>query len=34
MTQALMRIRQGGLIKHPEDKEDEPVEKRRIEYYG
>ena len=34
MTQALMRIRQGGLIRHPEDKEDEPVEKRRIEYYG
>ena len=34
MTQALMRIRQGGLIKHPEDKEDEPIDKRRIEYYG
>ena len=34
MTQALMRIRQGGLIRHPEDKEDEPVERRRVEYYG
>tara|TARA_R100000654_G_scaffold13871_2_gene30021 strand:- start:614 stop:1441 length:828 start_codon:yes stop_codon:yes gene_type:complete len=34
MTQALMRIRQGGLIQHPEDARDEPVPKRRIEYYG
>ena len=34
MTQALMRIRQGGLIRHPEDAEDEPIPKRKIEYYG
>jgi hypothetical protein len=34
MTQALMRIRQGGLIQHPEDYKDEPVPKRKIEYYG
>ena len=34
MTQALMRFRQGGLITHPEDEKDEPVEKRNIEYYG
>ena len=34
MTQALMRIRQGGLIQHPEDYKDEPVPKKRIEYYG
>ena len=34
MTQALMRIRQGGLIRHPEDYQDEPVPKRKIEYYG
>jgi predicted phage terminase large subunit-like protein len=34
MTQALMRIRQGGLIRHPEDYQDEPIPKRKIEYYG
>jgi predicted phage terminase large subunit-like protein len=34
MTQALMRIRQGGLIRHPEDYQDEPTPKRKIEYYG
>jgi predicted phage terminase large subunit-like protein len=34
MTQALMRIRQGGLVRHPEDYKDEPVPKRKIEYYG
>jgi len=34
MTQALMRIRQGGLIRHPEDYQDEPVPRRRVEYYG
>lgn len=34
MTQALMRIRQGGLVRHPEDYQDEPTPKRKIEYYG
>ena len=34
MTQALMRIRQGGLIQHPEDYKDEPIPKKRVEYYG
>ena len=34
MTQALMRIRQGGLIRHPEDYQDEPVPRKRVEYYG
>ena len=34
MTQALMRIRQGGLVLHPEDYKDEPVPKKRVEYYG
>jgi predicted phage terminase large subunit-like protein len=34
MTQALMRIRQGGLIRHPEDAKDEPIPKKRVEYYG
>ncbi len=34
MTQALMRIRQGGLIRHPEDYQDEPVPRRKVEYYG
>jgi len=29
-----MRIRQGGLIQHPEDAKDEPTPRRRIEYYG
>ena len=33
-TQALMRIRQGGLVRHPEDYKDEPVVRRKIEYYG
>jgi hypothetical protein len=32
-TQALMRIRQGGLIRHPEDEKDEPIVKRELEYY-
>ena len=32
-TQALMRIRQGGLIRHPEDEKDEPIIKRQLEYY-
>tara|TARA_R100001594_G_scaffold1578_9_gene6820 strand:+ start:623 stop:2323 length:1701 start_codon:yes stop_codon:yes gene_type:complete len=33
-TQALMRIRQGGLIAHPEDEKDEPLpDRRQLEYY-
>ena len=33
MTQALMRFRQGGLINHPEDYIDEPVEPKQRTYY-
>jgi hypothetical protein len=33
MTQAVMRFRQGGLIKHPEDYLDEKKEPRKKEYY-
>ena len=33
MTQAVMRFRQGGLINHPEDYEDEPVQQRTRTYY-
>ena len=33
MTQAVMRFRQGGLIKHPEDYVDEKKEPRKHEYY-
>jgi len=33
MTQAVMRFRQGGLIKHPEDYIDEKKEPRKHEYY-
>ena len=33
MTQALMRFRQGGLISHPEDYIDEPVEQKQRTYY-
>ena len=33
MTQALMRFRQGGLISHPEDYIDEPVEPKQRTYY-
>jgi predicted phage terminase large subunit-like protein len=33
MTQAVMRFRQGGLIKHPEDYLDEKKEPRKHEYY-
>ena len=33
MTQAVMRFRQGGLIKHPEDYLDEKKEPRKNEYY-
>ena len=34
MTQALMRIRQGGLIPHPDDYKPEPIVKRNLKYYG
>ena len=35
MTQAVMRFRQGGLIKHPEDYEEEKNKQpRKFEYYG
>ena len=34
-TQAIMRIRQGGLVRHPEDYEDEPVVRGEVhKYYG
>jgi len=33
MTQAVMRFRQGGLIKHPEDYLEEKKEPRKNEYY-
>ena len=33
MTQAVMRFRQGGLIKHPEDYVDEKANKRKTVYY-
>ena len=33
MTQAVMRFRQGGLIKHPEDYLEEKKEPRKHEYY-
>ena len=33
MTQAVMRFRQGGLIDHPEDYEDEPLQKTQKVYY-
>ena len=33
MTQAVMRFRQGGLIKHPEDYIDKKTPPRRKEYY-
>ena len=33
MTQAVMRFRQGGLIQHPEDYEDEPIEQKQRTYY-
>ena len=34
MTQAVMRFRQGGLIQHPEDYEDEPLPQKQRTYYG
>jgi predicted phage terminase large subunit-like protein len=33
MTQAVMRFRQGGLIQHPEDYEDEPLQRTPKVYY-
>ena len=33
-TQALMRIRQGGLVAHPEDYKPEPIVKGNLSYYG
>src|SRR6056300_382774 len=33
MTQAVMRFRQGGLIQHPEDYEDEPLPQKQKVYY-
>ena len=33
-TQAIMRIRQGGLVRHPEDYKDEPVVRGQVKYYG
>jgi len=33
MTQAVMRFRQGGLIKHPEDYIDKKTPPRKKEYY-
>jgi len=33
-TQALMRIRQGGLVAHPEDYKPEPIVKGTLSYYG
>ena len=32
-TQAIMRFRQGGLITHPEDYQDEELPKRKYKYY-
>ena len=37
MTQAVMRFRQGGLINHPEDYQDEPLQQKQkciIRHYG
>jgi len=33
-TQAIMRIRQGGMVRHPEDYKEEPVVKGELKYYG
>jgi predicted phage terminase large subunit-like protein len=33
MTQAVMRFRQGGLIQHPDDYEDEPLQQKPKVYY-
>jgi len=29
-----MRIRQGGMVRHPEDYKEEPMVKGEIKYYG
>jgi len=34
MTQAVMRFRQGGLIKHPEDYKEDKKQPKKFEYYG
>ena len=33
MTQAILRFRQGGFITTPDDDEQEPVYRRKMEYY-
>ena len=33
-TQAIMRIRQGGLVRHPEDYKDDPIVRGQVKYYG
>ncbi len=33
MTQALMRLRQGGFIGHPEDEKDKTETKKEYNYY-
>ncbi len=33
-TQAIMRIRQGGLVRHPEDYKEEPIVRGHVKYYG
>jgi phage terminase large subunit-like protein len=33
MTQAVMRFRQGGLINHPDDYQDEPLQQTPKVYY-
>ena len=31
---AIMRIRQGGLVRHPEDYKEEPIVRGHVKYYG
>jgi len=33
-TQAIMRIRQGGMVRHPEDYKEEPIVRKNLTYYG
>ena len=33
-TQAIMRIRQGGMIRHPEDYKEEKIVRTNLKYYG
>jgi len=33
-TQAIMRIRQGGMVRHPEDYKEEPIVRKNLKYYG